>query len=117
MTNPPAPRAYPNVRGRCPACGGASLCVADAGVLTCRRAGCADPGAASRLLQLAAPAPGPAAPGDALHRRVATAITVEHYRRARERVVDSPEGHSAAMAAVALRVLSGELGTGGKTRP
>jgi hypothetical protein len=32
------------------------------------------------------------------------ALTAEHRRRARERIEDSPEGHSAAMADVALRV-------------
>lgn len=39
-----------------------------------------------------------------LRRMLADALTAEHYRRARERIEDSPEGHSAAMADVALRV-------------
>lgn len=42
-----------------------------------------------------------------LRQRVAAALTAEHYRRARERVVASPEEHSAAMAAVAVVALVG----------
>ncbi|MEC3995047.1 hypothetical protein VSR01_16500 [Actinacidiphila sp. DG2A-62] len=100
---PPAP--YPDVKGRCPACGGNSLFVAEGGYLTCRRVDCAEPDAAASLLELAAPAPGPHHPDDVLHRHVTLAITTEHYRRARERIEASPEQHSAAMATVALRAL------------
>jgi hypothetical protein len=102
-------RTFPDVQGRCPACGSSSLFVADAGYLTCSFLECPDPDAAARLLDLAAPPPGPIHPGDARHRRVTAALTVEHYRRARERIVASPEDHSAAAATVALRVLADDL--------
>jgi hypothetical protein len=102
-------RTFPDVQGHCPACGASSLFVADAGYITCSRLECPDPGAAARLLDLAAPPPGPVHPGDARHRRVTAALTAEHYRRARERIVASPEDHSAAAATVALRVLADDL--------
>jgi hypothetical protein len=38
---------------------------------------------------------------------VTDALTAEHHRRARERIVASPEEHSAAMAAVALDAIDG----------
>jgi hypothetical protein len=102
-------RPFPDVQGRCPACGSSSLFVATAGYLTCSRLECPDPDAGARLLDLAAPPPGPVHPGDARHRRVTAALTVEHYRRARERIVASPEDHSAAAATVALHVLADDL--------
>lgn len=43
---------------------------------------------------------------DALRRMLTDALTAEHYRRAREQIVASPEEHSAAMAAVAMQVVS-----------
>lgn len=102
-------RTFPDVQGGCPACGGSSLFVADAGYLTCSRLECPDPDAAARLLDLAAPPPGPVHPGDARHRRVTVALTVEHYRRARDQIVASPEDHSTAAATVALRALADDL--------
>lgn len=38
--------------------------------------------------------------------RVTAALTAEHYRRAHEQIVASPEEHSAAMAAVAVAALA-----------
>ncbi|MEU6229962.1 hypothetical protein [Streptomyces sp. NPDC047042] len=43
---------------------------------------------------------------DALRRMLTDALTAEHYRRARERIVASPEEHSAGMADVAMGVVS-----------
>lgn len=97
------------VQGACPSCGASPLFIADAGYLTCFHVDCPDPDAAARLLELAAPPPGPVHPDDARHRRVALALTTEHYRRAREHIVASPEDHSAAMARVALQALADEL--------
>jgi len=85
------------------------LFLGDGGYLTCAILSCPDPGSAGRLLDLAAPSREPAGLGGARHRRVAAAITVEHYRRSNEQIVAPPEDHSAAMAAVALRVLADDL--------
>lgn len=46
---------------------------------------------------------------DVLRQRLTEVLTAEHYRRADERIVDSPEGHSAGMAAVVLPVVEQEL--------
>ncbi|MCY0928343.1 DUF6085 family protein [Streptomyces sp. H27-H1] len=45
------PEAYPEVQGRCPACGGASLFLGDGGYVTCSRIDCPDPEAATRILE------------------------------------------------------------------
>ncbi|MEU9576242.1 hypothetical protein [Streptomyces chilikensis] len=47
-------RPMPEVRGACPACGCGGLVLADGGFVTCMRADCPDPGAASALLAGAA---------------------------------------------------------------
>jgi hypothetical protein len=44
---------------------------------------------------------------DARLRRITDALTAEHYRRAEQQIVASPEEHSAAMAAAALVALDG----------
>jgi len=46
-----APGGFPDVQGRCPACNGASLFLADGGYTTCRRLDCPNPDAASLLLE------------------------------------------------------------------
>lgn len=42
---------------------------------------------------------------DALRRMLTDALTAEHYRRAREQIVASPEEHSAGMADVVMRII------------
>lgn len=44
------PMTSPDIQGRCPACGGESLMLADGGYLTCRRLDCPQPDAASEVL-------------------------------------------------------------------
>jgi hypothetical protein len=46
-----APGGFPDVQGRCPACGGASLFVGSGGYITCRRIECPEPDAATTLLE------------------------------------------------------------------
>ncbi|MFB6805433.1 DUF6085 family protein [Streptomyces sp. NPDC056387] len=41
---------FPDVQGRCPACGGASLFLASDGYITCSRIDCPDPDSASKAL-------------------------------------------------------------------
>ncbi|WP_328934171.1 MULTISPECIES: hypothetical protein [unclassified Streptomyces] len=48
----------------------------------------------------------PTTDDDALRRMLTNALTAEHYRRAREQIVASPEEHSAGMADVAMRIVS-----------
>lgn len=48
-----ASRAFPEVQGRCPACGGQSLFLGSGGYVTCSRIECPDPTAADDLLHLA----------------------------------------------------------------
>lgn len=42
---------HPDVQGRCPACGWTTLFLASGGYITCSRADCPDPDAASTLLE------------------------------------------------------------------
>lgn len=42
---------FPRVQGRCPACGGEALFLADGGHVTCSRLDCADPSRIGDLLQ------------------------------------------------------------------
>lgn len=42
---------YRSVAGRCPACGNESLFLGDGGYVTCSRAECPNPAAASELLE------------------------------------------------------------------
>lgn len=44
------PQPHPNVRGRCPSCGAASLFLGSNGYVTCSVIGCKEPGAATDLL-------------------------------------------------------------------
>jgi len=53
--------------------------------------------------------PAQTTPGRDLRERIAEALTSEHYRRARERIVASPEEHSAGMADAVLTVVQPEL--------
>lgn len=46
---------FPDVQGRCPACGGQSLMLADGGYITCRRLDCPDPEAAHKAIDETAP--------------------------------------------------------------
>lgn len=46
-----APDGFPDVQGRCPACGGSSLFVGSGGYITCRRIECPEPDAAATLLE------------------------------------------------------------------
>jgi hypothetical protein len=48
---PAPPRWFPDVQGRCPACGGESLMLADGGYVTCRRLDCPEPEAAHRAIE------------------------------------------------------------------
>jgi len=57
----PAAAANPLVKGRCPACNGASLFLGTGGYVTCSRLDCPDPTAADDLLHRGRPEPGPAA--------------------------------------------------------
>lgn len=41
---------FPDIQGRCPACNGASLFLADGGYITCRRLDCPNPDAASQII-------------------------------------------------------------------
>ncbi|MFD9276867.1 hypothetical protein ACFWD7_06190 [Streptomyces mirabilis] len=41
---------FPDVQGRCPACNGASLFLADGGYITCRRLDCPQPDAATEVI-------------------------------------------------------------------
>jgi hypothetical protein len=50
-----APGGFPDVQGRCPACGGESLFVGSGGYITCRRIECPEPDAATTLLELQSP--------------------------------------------------------------
>jgi hypothetical protein len=43
--------ALPDVAGRCPACGGESLMLADGGYITCRRVDCPNPEAAHEAIE------------------------------------------------------------------
>lgn len=45
-----APDGFPDVQGRCPACGGASLFVGSGGYITCSRIECPEPDAVDKLL-------------------------------------------------------------------
>jgi hypothetical protein len=45
-----APDGFPDIQGRCPACGGSSLFVGSGGYITCRRIDCPEPDAATKLL-------------------------------------------------------------------
>lgn len=45
------PDLYPTVQGRCPACRGSSLFLGSGGYVTCARADCPDPEAATRMLE------------------------------------------------------------------
>lgn len=47
----------------------------------------------------------PSSGSDALRTEIAQALTTEWYRRAGEQIVDSPEGHSAAMTDAVLKVV------------
>lgn len=49
--NDQQPRPFPDVQGRCPACGWTSLFLADGGYITCSRLECPQPDAASTLLE------------------------------------------------------------------
>lgn len=42
---------FPRVKGRCPACNGASLFLGEGGYVTCSRIDCTQPAAASDLLE------------------------------------------------------------------
>lgn len=57
----PATAAHPLVKGRCPACRGASLFLGSGGHVTCARLDCPGPCAADDLLHGEQPAPGTAA--------------------------------------------------------
>ncbi|MFJ3037747.1 hypothetical protein [Streptomyces tendae] len=57
----PAAAAHPLVKGRCPACRGASLFLGSGGYVTCSRLDCPDPTAADDLLHGEQRAPAPAA--------------------------------------------------------
>lgn len=46
---------FPDVQGRCPACNGQSLMLADGGYITCRRLDCPDPEAAHKAIDETAP--------------------------------------------------------------
>jgi hypothetical protein len=46
-----APDGFPDVQGRCPACGGSSLFVGSGGYITCSRLECPEPDAATTLLE------------------------------------------------------------------
>jgi hypothetical protein len=46
-----APGGFPDVQGRCPACGGSSLFVGSGGYITCSRIECPEPDAATTLLE------------------------------------------------------------------
>jgi hypothetical protein len=46
-----APGGFPDIQGRCPACGGSSLFVGSGGYITCRRIECPEPDAATTLLE------------------------------------------------------------------
>ena len=48
--NTPQP-GFPDVQGRCPACNGESLMLADGGYITCRRLDCPDPEAAHKAIE------------------------------------------------------------------
>ncbi|MGV9579751.1 DUF6085 family protein [Streptomyces sp. NPDC003509] len=43
--------AFPDVQGRCPACGNTRLFLGAGGYVTCPRIGCPEPDAASTLLE------------------------------------------------------------------
>lgn len=49
-TTAPAAALHPLVKGRCPACRGASLFLGSDGYVTCSRLDCPNPGAADKLL-------------------------------------------------------------------
>ncbi|MFC9429286.1 hypothetical protein [Streptomyces sp. NPDC056987] len=51
----------------------------------------------------------PDAPPDELRRTITEALTAEHYRRAQEQIVDSPEGHCAAFADVVMPIVQAEM--------
>ena len=61
MTDIPIdPVAFPNIQGRCPACGWGSLFLGDGGYVTCSRIECPEPDAATTLLERKpTPAPEP----------------------------------------------------------
>lgn len=48
--NTPQP-GFPDVQGRCPACNGESLMLADGGYITCRRLDCPNPEAAQQAIE------------------------------------------------------------------
>lgn len=45
------PDAFPDVQGRCPACQGQSLFLGEGGYVTCSRADCPQPDAATSALE------------------------------------------------------------------
>jgi hypothetical protein len=61
----PAAAAYPLVKGRCPACNGASLFLGSGGYVTCGRLDCPDPSAADDQLHRGRPEPTATEPEEA----------------------------------------------------
>jgi hypothetical protein len=91
-----APGGFPDVQGRCPACGGSSLFVGSGGYITCRRIECPNPDAATTLLERdpRTTPDNPAASSDAADNPLRTALTeVLGYLYSLERVGGSVIGY------------------------
>lgn len=69
----------PDVQGRCPACGGHSLMLAEGGYITCRRLECPDPEAAHQAIEQQAAA-------NAYSRAITTPPSAEACAAIRERL-------------------------------